>query len=78
VTIGGGWRVEAAVGRKTVGVLVDTKRVVRIEDGDGFGMLVLRVMFLGVYFFVLLEILWSLELFLADLACMWLEWRMDT
>lgn len=49
-----------------------------IYDGDGFGMLVLQVMFLCVNLFMLLKVLRSFEGFLADFADVRLEWGMDT
>jgi hypothetical protein len=45
-------------------------------DRDGLGVLVLEVVRLRMYFLVLFEILWSLERLVADLAQVWLEWRM--
>jgi hypothetical protein len=43
---------------------------------DGLGVLVLEVVRLRMYFLMLFEILWSLERLVADLAQVWLEWRM--
>jgi hypothetical protein len=45
----------------------DPGEISRIGDSDRFGMLVLDMMCLCVNLFMFLEVLWSLERFLADL-----------
>lgn len=51
----------------------DARGVSRIDDGDGFGMTVLGMVFFCVNLFVFLEILGALERFLAYLAHMGLQ-----
>lgn len=49
----------------------------RVVDGNGFGVLVLSVVFLGVDLFVLLQVLRTLEGLVADFAYMWFQRDVD-
>lgn len=57
---------------------VYTLSVGGVDDCDGLGMLVPNMMSLRMSLFVLLEILESFEMLVADLTCMRLERDMDT
>jgi hypothetical protein len=73
VVIGGVARRSQLMGRRCVdGSVLEvgtahTLGVLGILDGNGFGVLVLDMMLLRMYFFVLLEILWALKGLFANL-----------
>ena len=54
----------------------DAGDVCRILNGDRLGVLVLLVVLLGMDLFVLLQVLGTLERFLAYFANVWLQWCM--